>query len=424
MPPLALIGLGALAAVATVGFAVILGQPRQGGLVQATATPEPTPTDSPTPPSASPAPETSDPTPSPTPTITGFDVAWTNLDWPDDLGVNDLMYDEDRDLWIAASGDQIWTSRDATTWTAAEVESAGCESPEEFCGWGISGIERLGDQLIAMGLKGFNGSDGTALVSWLSDDGMAWTLATNDLRTTAQGLVTAESNGTVLALTPVLTVPEGITVLNTSGDGLTWENSSESDGFRLHGAYGDEDGFVAAGTFIEDSAASSGMFQPVVRASSDGHSWRTLAVGMANDDILSAVARLPSGRYLAAGVSADGTTIAWASNGDDEAWTMSRFGTVHVPEGFVMGQVVLADGPQGVVLAWNTGDGLSIATTIDGEHWTEIEAPDDAADFVFSTMDIAESTAVAFGGLRNPDNGFVPGLPSRGWIGAVTLHTD
>jgi WD40 repeat protein len=321
-------------------------------------------------------------------------------------------------------GMSIWTSSDATTWTAGDVESAGCETPDEFCSWSVSGIERLGDQLIATGHQRFNSSDGTALISWLSDDGMTWTLATDDLQTTAQSPVTAESNGTVLVVTPVLTGPEGISVFNTSEDGQVWESSSESDGFRLYGVYGDEDGFVAAGTFIEDAVASSGMVQPVVRTSSDGHTWRTAAIGTAGGDILSEVARLPSGRYVAAGVGADGMIVAWASNGNDEPWTVSRLGTAHDPEGFAEGHVVLADGPDGVVLAWNTGDGLSIATTINGEDWTLTDAPRDAASIVFSALEIAGDTAVAFGGPRNPENGFVPGVPFRGWIGSVALRTD
>jgi hypothetical protein len=77
-----------------------------------------------------------------------------------------------------------------------------------------------------------------------------------------------------------------------------------------------------------------------------------------------------------------------------------------------------------VILASNTGGALLVATTIDGENWRVTDAPGDPPDLLFRALDFAGDTAVAFGGPRNPQNGFVPGLPFGGWVGSVTPTTD
>lgn len=361
--------------------------------------------------------------PIPSPTTTGFDISWEEGGWAEDAVVTDVMYDDAGDQWLAVGGQSIWTSADGGSWSHGTVESAGCEQPEERCSWSIYGIEPLGDRLIALGLIAYSGSDGTGLVSWMSDDGRSWTLSTSGAGATAQGPTSAEANGIVLLTTPDLTTPEGGTAFNTTLDGATWESAYEGDGIKVHDVYGDEAGFVGVGVayqFREDGYA----VQPIVRVSADGRAWQTATIGEVGAGGLSAIERLPSGRYLAAGVAGNGQIMVWASNDTDEPWTETRLGTPRDVAGAVGTMVGLAGGEAGVILAWNVGDGLMIATTVDGDRWRQTNAPADSAETMFSAIEMTEDTVLAFGGTRNPDNGLAPGAPFGAWLGILTPTTD
>ena len=364
------------------------------------------------------------PSPTPTPTTTGFDISWEEGDWAEDAVVADVMYDDARDQWLAVGGHSIWSSSDGGSWSHSTIESAGCEEPEDHCAWAVHGIEPLGNRLIALGLIASSGSDATFLVSWVSDDGRSWTLSSS-AGTTAQGPTSAEANGVVLLTTPDQTTPEGGTAFNTTRDGATWESSYDSDGTKIFDVYGDEAGFVGVGIAftVRDDGYDT---QPIVRVSADGLSWQTATIGEVDAGGLWAIERLPSGRYIGAGVARNGQIVLWASNDADEPWTETRLGTPREVSGTssVGTMVALAGGDAGVMLAWNLGDGLMIATTADGDRWRQTNAPADSAETMLSTIEMTGDRVLAFGGTRNPDNGLAPGAQFGAWLGTLTPTTD
>jgi hypothetical protein len=366
---------GGVAAAAILAGAVIasLVLDRQG---TAEATPSPTPSSAS---SESTAP--SDPPPSLAPTPppssapsepSALDLRWEQGAWDGDRAVGWVAYDAELDLWLAGGQRAIWTSTDRATWEAATIESAGCDDGAA-CDWSVSGVARLGDRLVAVGLISDRASDGTALASWMSDDGLTWSLTATGLPSGGQAPSVAESNGTVVLLAAGLTSPEAGTTQQITSDGTTWEAVAGEEGIKLYDVYGDEDGFVAVGEAVSYDG-SAYQSRPIVRASSDGREWTTLTMGEPNTGVLAAVTRTSSGGYVAAGRDATGFIFTWRSGDADEPWTLERPGQAALPDGFDPGAgVELVTADAGVVLA-GAGEAW---ISVDGLSWSPVTPPND-----------------------------------------------
>lgn len=383
-------------AVAAVLAGVLVGN----ALLDREDTGQSSPTPSPTvpSPSASPTPEpspststTSEPTLSPTatPAPTSFGIRWDQVSWPQDERAMWATYDTALDLWLADGGRSVWISTDAWTWEAANVESAGCDEEDALCGWSIDGVVRLGDRLVAAGLVRSTVSDSSSLASWESRDGRTWSLAATNLPGGGQSASMAESNGVALLLSADLTAPESGTIHQVSSDGVTWEAVIGPEGVKLFDVHGDADGFVAVGEEITWDGEEY-QARPIVRASSDGRAWTTVTIGEPGAGILTAVTRMSSGAYVAAGRDDDGQLFSWRSGGADEQWTVERPGQNAAPTGFDRGFAVTLTTVDEVVLLGGVEEAF---TAVDGTSWEAAEAP---PGVMFVTMEASGDRVVAF----------------------------
>jgi hypothetical protein len=152
----------------------------------------------------------------------------------------------------------IWTSPDGVTWQrASDIPS--------FAFADITGIARLGEQLVAVG-QGSNNSEGPTFLAWTSDDGQAWT------RVSGTEAFSATPNA-LAATETALVAPAGDGAVFRSADGLQWEvvTSPALQGFMEH-VVGSGGSFVGVGT--GPSTEEAGSLSPATAwTSTDGWTW-------------------------------------------------------------------------------------------------------------------------------------------------------
>ena len=252
------------------------------------------------------------------------------------------------DTGASTSRAAIWMSPDGVTWQrASDIPS--------FAFADITGIARLGEQLVAVGM-GSNNSEGPSFLAWTSDDGQAWrpvsgtegfSATPNALAATDTALVAPAGDGTVLR----------------SADGLQWEvvTSPALPGF-MEFIVGSGGGFVGVGS--GPSTGGAGSLPPATAwTSTDGRSWLQSALKPSALGWMGPVAAHGS-EYVTLG-GGFGPTFAYRST-DGLTWVEMSSAPDTTREGRVAGACTggpcsyrttasgLADGPLGPIAVGRT----------------------------------------------------------------------
>ena len=361
-PPLpALIGGGALAAVAVALVAVVILQPSPdpvggssptpvaSGTVDASPSSAPTTSPLETPGVAPTAPASASPEPTLGPIVRWATAASFGPDGHAEE-VRDIAYAAGHFVAVGyreplnARGQVgpyphdplVWISLDGTSWSALALGP-------EFDGADVHSVVALPDGSAA--IYGWvdrdpdpMNTDEAGLVMWRSTDGSAWEQV--DL------VRPADSGDPRASITHVVDGPKGYlsstTWANDSGlvdelwfstDGITWELvrrfQAGDDGWTtsLHDYEAGAEGFVLTGMRYEVESDDR-TYVPVVQASSDGRTWFDAEPGTLPDGPDLLVAPIGGDWIMTATNSGDGTDTAWFS-ANGLAW--ERRGEIDVP---------------------------------------------------------------------------------------------
>jgi hypothetical protein len=332
--------------------------------------------------------------PTVTPVLTG--IQWDEQQWQEQAGPGVVTFDEVTGSWIAFADSSVWTSKDGSAWAPGRVGVPECRFGG--CTHSIRDLTSMEGKLIAVGLQALGG-DSRVLATWTSEDGADWEPLGLSSDFVGQAAAVASGRDLIVAVTPVLTGPDGGSVVLTSPDGVAWTAGGVT--WKLHDIYGDDDGFVAIGDLVEEvmeDGAYTIMQTPVVVRSDDGLAWEIVTSGVPDAGGLESITRDASGRYVAAGVTRDGRAFAWASNGDGMPWSQSVLtepqAVVRV-SGFT--DVRVARHARGLVAAANTLRGPTVWVSSDGVDWQLASPPSEIAEAGFTALAIHGDRLIAFG---------------------------